>query len=307
MTQLEKRTEAFHRRWLRRRDRRTLRTSHDYVALRTAHGRAHGVSGLETDALKQLASAPEILLWQNVHQPVKLDRGSMIVEAELPLKETTVRVAYKRYRPQKWWKALLAPLRPARAVQGWQRGHALQLRGIPVARPVVAVDRRRPWYRNESYLAVEWIEGSENLHLYLWRQAKRDHGVRMRQANRCAESLGALLGRMHAQRVLHGDLKASNLLITDHDGQIESFLVDVDDVCLDADTSLDRRAADLARLAVSIEAHPWVSWTVRARLLRAYLENTAPGKVDWKCLWREITRRSERITSRKRRRKQTIL
>jgi tRNA A-37 threonylcarbamoyl transferase component Bud32 len=242
-----------------------------------------------------------------MHQPVKLDRGSVIVEADLPLQDRTVHVAYKRYRPRKWWKALLAPFRPARAVQSWQRGHALWLRGIPTARPVAAVDRRRPWYRCESYLAVEWIEGSENLHLYLWRMADQPHNVRMRQANRCAESLGRLLGRMHAQRVLHGDLKGSNLLVTDRDGQVESHLIDVDDVCLNVDTTLSRRAADLARLAASLEAHPWVSRIARLRFLRAYMEVRGPGAFDWKRLWYAVAKRTESITRRKRRKKQAIL
>jgi len=305
--QLQQRTEAHYRRRLRRRDRRTLRTSHDFVALRTRQGRAHGLSQLRPESLRELSTAPEMLLRGNMHRPVKLDCGSVIVEADLPLEERSVHVAYKRYRPRKWWKALAAPFRPAKAVQSWQRGHGLRLRGIPAAQPVAAVDRRRPWYRCESYLAVQWIEGSENLHLYLWRIAGRSHNIRMRQANRCAESLGRLLGRMHAQRVLHGDLKAGNLLVTDHDGKIESHLVDVDDVRLDVDTSLPRRAADLARLAVSLEAHPWVSRTVRLRFLRAYLRECGRTALGWNTLWRAIAKRAERITRRKRRKKQAVL
>jgi tRNA A-37 threonylcarbamoyl transferase component Bud32 len=305
--QVEKRTEAHCQRRLQRRDRRTLRTSHDFVALRTSVGRSHGVSQMPRSAMHELSTAPETLLWENMHRPVKLDRGSLIVEADLPLGDRTIHVAYKRYRPRKWWKLLLAPLRPARAVQGWQRGHALQLRGIPAARPVIAVDRRRPWFRCESYLAVQWIEDSENLHLYLWRMARETQQVRMRQANRCADSIGRLLGRMHAQRVLHGDLKGSNLLVTDRDGRIESYLVDFDQVCLNIDTSLLHRAADLARLAASLDAHPWVSRTVRVRFLRAYLKAAGQNSADWKQLWLTVSERSRRINRRKRRKGQTIL
>ncbi len=305
--QLEKLTERYRRLRLRRLDRRTLRTSHDFVALRTPSGRSHGVSEMPVDTLRKISTSPETLLWENMHRPVKLDRGSVIVEADLRLGEDTVHVAYKRYRARKWWKQLLAPFRPARAVQSWQRGHALQLRGIPAARPVVAVDRRRPWYRCESYLAVQWIEGSENLHLYLWRMAEKPTQVRMRQANRCAESIGRLLGRMHAQRVLHGDLKGSNLLVADRNGRIESYLVDVDDVCLNAETSRANRVADVARLAASLEAHPWVSRTVRVRFLRAYLKAAGQKSTEWKWLWQAIARRSGRINHRKRRKQQAIL
>ncbi len=305
--QLEKQTKAHCRRRLRRRDRRTLRTSQDYVALKTAIGQAHGLSQLPTETLRDLAISPEMLLRHNIHQPVKLDHGSVIVQADLPLEDRTVHVAYKRYRPRKWWKTLLAPFRPARAIQSWQRGHALRLRGIPAARPVAAVDRRRPWYRCESYLAVEWIENSENLHLYLWRIASKPHEARTHKANRCAESLGRLLGRMHTQRVLHGDLKASNLLITDHTGQIESHLVDVDDVTLDTNTTLSRRAADLARLAASLQAHPWVSRTAHVRFLRSYAKESRQHMLNWKSLWHAVAKHTEPITRRKRRKKQAIL
>ena len=305
--EIERDTEAYRRKRLRRRDRRTLRTSQDYIALRTAVGYAHGLIHLPSEILHDLAVSPEKLLTENMHQPVKLDHGSLIVQADLPLNNRHVHVAYKRYRPRKWWKVLLAPFRPARAVQAWHHGHALQLRGIPAARPVLAVDRRRPWYRCESYLAVEWIENSENLHLYLWRIVDRPHETRMRQANRCAESLGRLLGRMHAQRVLHGDLKASNLLVTDCNGQIETHLVDADDVTLNIETTLSRRATDLARLAASLEAHPWVSRTVRARFLRAYRKETGDGATDGKTLSHTIAERARPINRRKRRKKQAIL
>lgn len=305
--QLELHTQAHCRRRLQRRDRRTLRTCHDYVALKTTIGQAHGLTQLPDATLRDLATSPGTLLRENIHQPVKLDHGSVIVHADLPLDDRTVHIAYKRYRPRKWWKVFLAPFRPARAVQSWQRGHALKLRGISAARPVAAVDRRRPWYRCESYLAVEWIENSENLHLYLWRIANQPDKIRIRQANRCAESLGRLLGRMHTQRVLHGDLKASNLLITDHNGQIESHLVDVDDVTLDIDTTLSRRATDLARLAASLEAHPWVPRTTRLRFLRAYVKESRRHISDWKPLWHAIAKRTEPITRRKRRKKQAIL
>ena len=305
--QFEERTELICRRRLRRRDRRALRTSCDFVALRTPSGRSHGVSELPLETLQQLTAAPRIFLRENMDRPVKLDRGSVIVEAELPLSEGAVHVAYKCYRPRKWWKVFLAPFRRARAVRTWQRGHGLQLRGISAARPIAAVDCRRPWYRCESYLASQWIEGSENLHLYLWRMAGEPQRVRDRQAKRCADSLGRLLGRMHAQRVLHGDLKASNLMVTDRDGQIETCLVDLDDVCLDADVSLSRRAAELSRLAVGLVAHPWLSRTVLVRFLRAYLESGGWPAADWKPLWRAVAGKSEWMTRRKRRKGQAVL
>ena len=166
---------------------------------------------------------------------------------------------------------------------------------------------RRPWFHRRSYLLVEWIEGSENLHLYLWRLAREPHRERFRRARQCAEQLGTMLGRMHAQNVLHSDLKASNLLVAEESGELRTYLVDLDDVSLNGSVTLRQRAADLARLAVSIQAHPWISRTIACRFLRAYQRQIGSTAGGWKPLWFATASRSERIARKKRRRKQAIL
>ncbi len=44
------------------------------------------------------------------------------------------------------------------------------------------------------------------------------------------------------------------------------------------------RAADLARLAVSIQAHPWISRTIACRFLRAYQRQIGSTAGGWKPL-----------------------
>lgn len=298
---------AVYRQWrLRRRDKRALRNNRDYLTLALPRGRAYSVRDFGPGNLRQFFDASEELLRQNLHRSVKLDGQSIIVEAELPVGGRRVHVAMKRYEPRCWWKALLAPFRQAKAVRGWHRGHAMRLRNVATARPIAAFDLRRPWFQGRSYLAVEWIEGSENLHLYLWRLAGEHPTRRFVRVKQCAEQLGTMLGRMHAESILHSDLKATNLLVAEEPDGLRTYLVDVDAVSLRSNVSLRQRAADLARLAVSIQAHPWISRTVVRRFLLAYLAQTGLAARNWKPIWRAAASRSERIVRKKRRKREAI-
>ncbi len=338
---LERGSRDYSRRVARRRDKRSLRTNRDFAALRFPGREAHGVRSVPeikdlskndfpfqeadspifaaresgqsptccwtTPELSRLLEDPDEPLEGNLHRPVKLGHSTVIVEAELPLADRPVHVAYKRYRPRNWWKALLGFFRRSRAVRGWCAGHALLLRGIATPRPLAVCDVRRPWHRRRGYLATEWIEGAENLHLHGWRLASLSSPDRLRRAARCAESLGRLIGRMHAWQISHRDLKAANLLVVENGAGLETYLIDVEDVRVLRRLSFSRQTADLARLAAGMHAHPWLPRTIFRRFLNAYLGEFLPESTAWKPLWREVARRSERIVERKQHRGEPVL
>jgi tRNA A-37 threonylcarbamoyl transferase component Bud32 len=305
--QLARDSRDYCRRVARRRDKRALRTNRDYAALRGPHGVAHGVGDLEPAELRRLLQAPEVLLERSLDRPVKLGHGKLIVEAELPLVDGPVRVAYARYRYRNWWKALLGCFRRGRALRGWITGHALRARGIATPRPIAVCQVGGPGSPAHSYLATEWIDGAKNLHLYGWRLATLSPSERLDRAARCAESLGKLIGRMHAWQISHGDLKASNILVIDREAQSKTHLIDAEDVRIARRLTRRARVRDLARLATSIQAHPWVTRAALCRFFRAYVREHPPGSVAWKPLWRRVARRSRRMVGRKRRRGRQIL
>ena len=279
----------------------------DHMVISASGGQAYGVDGLPQDELRRLLQDPADLLWRNLHRPVKIAHGSLMVEAELTISGTPVHVAYKQYRPRNWWKSLWGGLRRGRAARAWRLGHRLIARGIRTARPLAMCQPRGPWHFRTSYLATEWIEGAENLHLFFWRLASRDIHRRLRCAARCAESLGRLVGRMHALRIAHRDLKGANLLVVQRGDRLSTYLIDVDGVRFRRRLSSARRAANLARLAVGIEAHPWVTRTVCCRFLRAYAGEFPSGTIAWKQLWHQVAGRSRRIVRRKRRGGERVL
>jgi tRNA A-37 threonylcarbamoyl transferase component Bud32 len=305
--QLENGCREYSRRVTRRRDRRALRTNRDYVSLDKPNASAHGVADLARSELVRLMEAPELLLERNLDRPVKLGHNKLIVRAELPLADGPLPVSYARYRPRNRWKAFWGRFRRSRALRGWYMGNALRARGIATPRPLAVCQVRPGWFCSESYLATEWIDGSENLHLYGWRLAGLNKAERLRRAAACAESLGKLVGRMHACGISHGDLKASNVLVVERGTEIETYFIDAEDVRIARRLRWRRRVRDLARLATSIEAHPWVTPSILCRFLRAYVGQLRPGAVAWRPLWREVTRRSRRLVRRKRRRGREVL
>jgi tRNA A-37 threonylcarbamoyl transferase component Bud32 len=112
---------------------------------------------------------------------------------------------------------------------------------------------------------------------------------------------------MHAQQIAHRDLKGANLLVTQREDRLITYLIDVDGARFCRQLSHARRAANLARLAAGLESHPWVTRSVCRRFLRAYVGQFPPGTIAWKPLWREVAARSRRIAERKRRRGEQVL
>jgi tRNA A-37 threonylcarbamoyl transferase component Bud32 len=112
---------------------------------------------------------------------------------------------------------------------------------------------------------------------------------------------------MHACGISHGDLKASNVLVVERGGEIETRLIDAEDVRIARRLTARRRLRDLARLATSIEAHPWVTRSILCRFLRSYLRQQGSDALAWKRVWRAVARRRRRLIDRKRRRGGQVL
>lgn len=216
------------------------------------------------------------------HRPVKLSHSSHVVEAELQLRDRSVRVAYKLSRAKNWWRALLAPLRSGRAARAWRLNRRLAAHGVPTARPLFMLSEA-----GSQYIATEWIESSTNLHLYLWSLAdvpERQRRARLRQA---AASVAALASRLHAAGCSHRDLKALNLVVNEREAGVDTWLIDLDGARR-ARMSARKRARNLGRLAASADAHPWISRSERLRFLRQYLLLSGIPAGAWKDFWRAI-------------------
>lgn len=305
--------EIFERIWRRRRkvargrDRRSLRNNREFYCLSGATTAGHAVTDLPREEFERLLADPDAPLQAGAHRPLKLAHRSVVVQSELRLTRGMTQVAYKRVRAKSWSKALAFLFRSSPAMEAWYLGQALLLRGIATARPLLVCEKRRFGLRSDSYLATQWIEGAINLHLYGWKLARSTPEERRRRTRQAAAALGRLIGRMHAWHIAHRDLKGCNLMLTERGDAVDAYLIDLDGVRVGRRLSFATQSRNLARLATSLEAHPWVTRTDRLRFLKAYLREISPGKSNWKPLWRRAAAYSRGITRSLARRRRPVV
>ncbi len=124
----------------------------------------------------------------------------------------------KRYNIKGWRHRLNRCWRPTRASLAWRNAHLLIFWDLPTARPVALVEERHGPLRGRAWLVSEHVPGPDCAeHL-----RSRPAGERPAAARKIA----ALLARLAALRISHGDLKASNILVRDG----EPVLLDLDDL-----------------------------------------------------------------------------
>jgi serine/threonine protein kinase len=279
----------------------------NYVTINASTAIVRSDPAVSESLLRDIASRPVRLIEAAACRPVKIDFESLVVQVELTVDDRQMLVAIKQYRPRTFWKALAAVFRPAKAMENWRKADFLLSRNIATARPLLAC-RPHGWRSSStSFLATEWIDSAENLHLFGWRIAAGPPNVRLCIAARCAEALGRLLGRMHASGASHRDLKAANLLVVQRGHDVIAYLVDLDGLQMGDNVEAKRQARDLARLAAGLVAHPWVTRSICRQFLRAYMREFCLEDSNWKPLWRTVALEAEKIIRRKRQRREAVL
>lgn len=110
----------------------------------------------------------------------------------------------KRYNTKNRWHAARRLLRTSRALNCWRAAGWLRQAGIDTAPPVAVLEERR-WrvLRGRSYFISHYI-GGETLTTALDREPR---AALIEQASR-------IVRRLHAGGIVHGDLKATNFVVS---------------------------------------------------------------------------------------------
>ena len=155
------------------------------------------VSRAEQALLQALIDRPDAVLAEGQ----RLKSGGTCTVAGVQL--GTSRVVVKRYNLKHWRHALSRAWRPSRAWHSWREGHRLDFYGIATPRPLAVIEERFGPLRGRAFLVNEYCPGASLLDVL-------DPGQVPEPA--LASALVELFGQLHALRITHGDLKASNLL-----------------------------------------------------------------------------------------------
>ena len=118
-------------------------------------------------------------------------------------------IVIKRYNHKGLVHSLRHTVKRSRARRGWLWAHRLGTLNIPTPKPVAYIEKRKGLIVWESYLVTEFVEG-QNLHTFL-----QDSDVTKEQRSEAVGRIKELLDKLGREKITHGDLKQTNILITE--------------------------------------------------------------------------------------------
>jgi len=118
-------------------------------------------------------------------------------------------IVVKRYNHKGLIHSLRHTIKTPRARRGWLHAHRLSILNIATPRPICYIDQRRGLLTWKSYLTTEYVEGQILYHFL------RDSNVTQERRSTVARQVAELLDKLGKYRITHGDLKHSNILITE--------------------------------------------------------------------------------------------
>ena len=99
-------------------------------------------------------------------------------------------------------------IKRSRARNGWLHAHRLSMLDIATAKPLAYIEKRKGPLIWKSYLITEYVEGP-NLFNFL-----RDNSATQQQRSKVTQHIAELFEKLQKNRITHGDLKHSNILVT---------------------------------------------------------------------------------------------
>jgi tRNA A-37 threonylcarbamoyl transferase component Bud32 len=119
-------------------------------------------------------------------------------------------VVVKRYNHRGFIHSLRHTIKRSRAQRGWLHGHRLGTLGIATPKPLAYIEQYKGKLIWKSYLVTVYIEG-QKLYYFL-----RDGKTGQEQRSMAIQQVKKLLDKMGKYRITHGDLKHTNILVTEN-------------------------------------------------------------------------------------------
>ena len=118
-------------------------------------------------------------------------------------------VVVKRYNHKGFTHSLRHTIKKSRARRGWLHGHRLGMLDIATPKPLAFIEQLKTKLVWKSYLVTEYVEG-QKLYDFLKNSdaTKEQHQIINNQ-------IKELLDEMGKKHITHGDLKHTNILVTD--------------------------------------------------------------------------------------------
>lgn len=153
-----------------------------------------------TEEMKALLKDPDSAI--EAGQVLKDGNSSTVALVHLSDRSLVI----KRYNIKSPWHALRRAFRKSRAWTSWSNAHRMEFLGIPALKPIAMIESRIGPLRTRAWFITEYIEGPNAL------TCLRN----MTNPNGELEKLASILHELSEAQISHGDLKATNFLMSEH-------------------------------------------------------------------------------------------
>lgn len=119
-------------------------------------------------------------------------------------------VVVKRYNHKGLLHSLRHTIKRSRARRGWLNAHHLGMQEILTPKPLAYIEQRRGRLIWNSYLVTRYTEGPSLYHFL------RDESIAPEQRAATTQQAKDLLDQLAKHRITHGDLKHTNILMTEN-------------------------------------------------------------------------------------------
>lgn len=179
-------------------------------------------------------------------------------------------LSVKRYNPKGRLFGLKYLLRRSRARRAWRLARCLDGAQAPTPDVLGYAEQRRFGLLQAAYLVTAGLSGPERLDDYIERCFEN---WSMREKALFVLKVAELLRAAHGRGLVHGDLKAANILVAPGGPGGKLWLIDLDAARLRKPAHFEACCRDLARLNCSFLDTRRLSRTHRLRFLKAYLQD----------------------------------
>ncbi|MBO9495001.1 hypothetical protein J7438_13025 [Thalassotalea sp. G20_0] len=195
------------RKWRERYLEKVFRTCTDFVA-ESGFRKFQVIDRVElSEALTTFLASPD----RFINAGHVLKRGSTNTVSIVTLDDGK-KVFVKRYKSTKGWlHQFFRGFRKSRARNAWYAAHyLLRLLGIDTPKPLALLEHRFGPFVTCSYLVTEYVEAEDALHYF------NSLTEITPEAEKRAQALIEILSTLKEGLVFHGDMKATNFMLTDH-------------------------------------------------------------------------------------------
>lgn len=202
-----------------------------------------------------------------------------------------IQLCLKHYLYRSIWDFIKHLFRPSRAMRAFKASLMLEENGLGCPGVVAVGEFRYDLIYAKPFLITRKLQKAKSLCVCIrdFGDVKK-HGT-LTERRDFFNSLGSTIGKMHASKIFHGDLRPGNVFAEQDDGKWKFFFLDNERTMKLRRLPHRRRLKNLVQINMIVDG---ISYTDRMRFFKSYLEENTDLPGSRKALAAEVASRTEK-------------